>query len=65
MRIEAVHGYPFSPFTGRRWPEGPDEGQVPTSEMLVLPLTCLPASSPRKRGEERLPQGIRVSCEIH
>jgi hypothetical protein len=65
MRIEALRDYPFSPFTGRRWPEGPDEGRVPTFEMLALPLTCLPAPSPRKRGEGRLPQGIRLPCEVH
>ncbi|WP_246688656.1 VWA domain-containing protein [Mesorhizobium sp. CU3] len=46
---------PFSPFTGRRCPEGADEGQR-QPPMSALPLTCLPASSPRKRGEEGLPQ---------
>ena len=46
---------PFSPFTGRRCPEGTNEGQRHTGQNLALPLTCLPASSPRKRGEESLP----------
>jgi uncharacterized protein with von Willebrand factor type A (vWA) domain len=46
---------PFSPFTGRRCPEGADEGQR-EPRASVLPLTCLPASSPRERGEESLPR---------
>lgn len=50
-------GDSFSPFTGRKWPEGPDEGQEPTLQDAALPL--LPASSPRKRGEETLPPAAR------
>ena len=46
---------PFSPFTGRRCPAGADEGQRQTGQKSAPPLTCLPASSPRKRGEESLP----------
>ncbi|RWC38531.1 MAG: hypothetical protein EOS55_30700 [Mesorhizobium sp.] len=45
--------FPFSPFTGRRWPEGSDEGRRDPLRRSVLPLICLPASSPRKRGEGR------------
>jgi len=47
--------FAFSPFTGRRCPEGADEGQR-EPPMSAPPLTCLPASSPRKRGEESLPR---------
>ncbi|AZO18952.1 VWA domain-containing protein [Mesorhizobium sp. M2A.F.Ca.ET.043.05.1.1] len=47
---------PFSPFTGRRCPEGADEGQRHSGQKSALPLTCLPASSPRERGEESLPR---------
>jgi len=46
---------PFSPFTGRRCPEGADEGQR-EPRASALPLICLPASSPRERGEESLPR---------
>ncbi|MDX8453789.1 VWA domain-containing protein [Mesorhizobium sp. VK9D] len=46
---------PFAPFTGRRCPEGADEGQRHTGKKSAPPLTCLPASSPRERGEESLP----------
>ncbi|WP_246671937.1 VWA domain-containing protein [Mesorhizobium sp. B2-3-10] len=46
---------PFSPFTGRRCPEGADEGRRHDGQKSALPLTCLPASSPRKRGEESVP----------
>ena len=49
-------GLSFSPSTGRRWPEGPDEGRREHHHQRpVLPLICLPASSPRKRGEESSP----------
>ena len=48
-------GNPFSPFTGRRCPAGADEGQREPPK-LAPPLTCLPASSPRERGEEGLPR---------
>ena len=27
LPFEGASGDPFSPFTGRRWPEGSDEGQ--------------------------------------
>ncbi|WP_292407649.1 VWA domain-containing protein [Mesorhizobium sp.] len=50
---------PFSPFTGRRCPEGADEGQRQRRK-TALPLTCLPASSPRKRGEESLPRAAAL-----
>ncbi len=46
---------PFSPFTGRKWPEGSDEGREPASEKLAPPLTRLPAPSPCERGEGGLP----------
>ncbi|WP_292320990.1 VWA domain-containing protein [Mesorhizobium sp.] len=46
---------PFSPFTGRRCPEGVDEGQRRDGQKLAPPLTCLPASSRRDR-EESLPR---------
>ncbi|RWC30189.1 MAG: hypothetical protein EOS70_23155 [Mesorhizobium sp.] len=45
----------FSPFTGRRCPEGADEGRRDLLPCWVLPLICLPASSPRERGEGRWP----------
>jgi uncharacterized protein with von Willebrand factor type A (vWA) domain len=45
---------PFSPFAGRRSPEEANEGQL-KHEKASLRLTCLPASSPRKPGEESLP----------
>ncbi|RWL00293.1 MAG: hypothetical protein E5X43_12495 [Mesorhizobium sp.] len=45
----------FSPFTGRRCPEGADEGRRDLLLCWALPLICLPASSPRKRGEGLLP----------
>ncbi|MDX8451062.1 VWA containing CoxE family protein, partial [Mesorhizobium sp. VK3C] len=45
---------PFSPFTGRRSPEGLDERQRRDGQKLAPPLTCLPASSRRDR-EESLP----------
>jgi uncharacterized protein with von Willebrand factor type A (vWA) domain len=45
---------PFSPFTGRRYPEGADEGQ--RKQQRLTPLTCLPASSHRERGKESLPR---------
>ncbi|RVD71654.1 hypothetical protein EN751_14290 [Mesorhizobium sp. M4A.F.Ca.ET.029.04.2.1] len=41
----------FSPFTGRRCPEGADEGRRQPLRRSALPLICLPASSPRARGE--------------
>ncbi|RWO41095.1 MAG: hypothetical protein EOS12_23505 [Mesorhizobium sp.] len=47
--------FPFSPFTGRRCPEGADEGRRHPLRCSALPLICLPASSPRKRGEGRWP----------
>ena len=47
---------PFAPFTGRRCPEGADGGRRHGGQKVALPLTCLPASSPRKRGEESLPR---------
>ncbi|TPI14487.1 VWA domain-containing protein [Mesorhizobium sp. B4-1-3] len=50
---------PFSPFTGRRCPEGADEGQRHTGQKVAPPLTCLPASSPRERGEESLPRSAQ------
>ncbi|RUZ79085.1 hypothetical protein EN943_08630 [Mesorhizobium sp. M7A.F.Ca.US.006.01.1.1] len=43
----------FSPFTGRRCPEGADEGRRQRLPSWALPLICLPASSPRERGEGR------------
>ncbi|TPN43885.1 hypothetical protein FJ976_27295 [Mesorhizobium sp. B1-1-9] len=43
----------FSPFTGRRCPEGADEGRRLSLPCSALPLICLPASSPRERGEGR------------
>ncbi|AGB45673.1 protein containing von Willebrand factor type A (vWA) domain [Mesorhizobium australicum WSM2073] len=46
---------PFAPFTGRRCPEGADEGRRHEGQRVAPPLTCLPASSPRKRGEESVP----------
>ncbi|RUW57422.1 hypothetical protein EOA16_32270 [Mesorhizobium sp. M7A.F.Ca.US.008.03.1.1] len=45
--------FPFSPFTGRRCPEGADEGRRQPLRPSALPLICLPASSPRDRGEGR------------
>ncbi|MBZ9675749.1 vWA domain-containing protein [Mesorhizobium sp. ES1-1] len=50
---------PFSPFTGRRCPEGEDEGQRHRGQKVAPPLTCLPASSPRERGEESLPRAAQ------
>jgi uncharacterized protein with von Willebrand factor type A (vWA) domain len=47
---------PFSPFTWRRCPEGADDWQRHTKQNSAPPLNCLPASSPRKRGEETLPR---------
>ncbi|TIO08082.1 MAG: hypothetical protein E5X89_25185 [Mesorhizobium sp.] len=44
---------PFSPFTGRKCPEGADEGRHKRLQCRALPLICLPASSPRERGEGR------------
>ncbi|RWC04605.1 MAG: hypothetical protein EOR92_07220 [Mesorhizobium sp.] len=47
--------FPFSQFTGRRCPAGADEGRRKRRQRWALPLICLPASSPRKRGEGRSP----------
>ncbi|WP_312037273.1 vWA domain-containing protein [Mesorhizobium caraganae] len=44
---------PSAPFTGRRCPEGADEGRRHDGQKVAPPLTCLPASSP---GEESLPR---------
>ncbi|RUX48683.1 MAG: hypothetical protein EOS54_19630 [Mesorhizobium sp.] len=41
----------FSPFTGRRCPEGADEGRRQPLRRSALPLICLPTSSPREWGE--------------
>ncbi len=45
-------GFSFSPFTGRRCRQA-DEGRRQL-QTFAPPLTCLPASSPRKRGEGHL-----------
>ncbi|RVC64706.1 MAG: hypothetical protein EOQ27_23765 [Mesorhizobium sp.] len=44
-----------SPFTGRRCPEGADEGRRQPLRRSALPLIGLPASSPRKPGEGGCP----------
>ncbi|TIM12631.1 MAG: hypothetical protein E5Y32_29430 [Mesorhizobium sp.] len=46
--------FPFSQFTGRRCPEGADEGRRKRRQRWALPLICLPVS-PHKRGEGRSP----------
>jgi hypothetical protein len=50
--MSGVADLSFSPFTGRRWPEGPDEGLGEFAQRLVtLPLTL--ALSPQAgRGNE-------------
>ncbi|WP_421912237.1 vWA domain-containing protein [Mesorhizobium sp.] len=60
---------PFSPFTGRRCPEGADEGQRHDHQKWAPPLIRLPASGveppvstrpshPRKWGEEHLHRAV-------
>jgi hypothetical protein len=52
LLFDASASDPFAPFTGRKWPEGPDEEQSEISKVLAAPH--LPAGIlSRERGEER------------